>query len=207
MMGHRLDAMRCDGVPLDLAGFRVSSPMALVLPPTAVEANDTNLAGSLALDAFDGRALTLDLAEGRLTIESKASLAERVRAMSPLPIHIAREACGRSLVVLAAVPTAKGTIWMELDSGNGGTILVSKPYAALLGLDSTAAGPQHGEWDVVKGVRVESDRVFTPDMIIDGNLGMPFLRRWVITLDLASGRAWIARGTSAAATAPEPPKP
>jgi hypothetical protein len=172
-----------------------------------VESNDTNLAGSLALDAFDGRAITLDLADGHLIVESPASLAERVRGMTPLPIHVGREAGGRAVSVFAAVPTPKGPIWMELDCGNGGTILVSKPYAALLGLDSTAAGPQHGEFDVVKGVRVRSDRIMTPNMIIDGNLGMPFLRRWLITLDLATSRAWIAPNTSAAATAPEPPLP
>ena len=48
------------------------------------------------------------------------------------------------------------------------------------------------------------------DMIIDGNLGMPFLRRWLVTLDLASGNAWIAPGIGPAASAPEsalPPKP
>jgi hypothetical protein len=127
--------------------------------------------------------------------------------MTPLRVRIAREASGRAVVLLAAVPTKAGTAWMELDSGNGGTVLVSKPYAALLGLDSTATGPQHAEFDVVPGVRVKTDHAFTPDMIIDGNLGMPFLRRWLITVDLASGRAWIAPGIGPAATAPEPALP
>ena len=31
-----------------------------------------------------------------------------------------------------------------------------------------------------------------PDLIMDGNLGMPFLRHWVITLDLQAGTGWIA---------------
>jgi hypothetical protein len=44
-------------------------------------------------------------------------------------------------------------------------------------------------------------------LAIDGNLGMPFLRRWLITVDLASGRGWIAPNTSQAAPAPEPPLP
>ena len=30
--------------------------------------------------------------------------------------------------------------------------------------------------------------VFLPDMTIDGNLGMPFLKDWIVTLDLAEGR-------------------
>jgi hypothetical protein len=27
---------------------------------------------------------------------------------------------------------------------------------------------------------------------MDGNLGMPFLRNWVVTLDLQAGTGWIA---------------
>lgn len=210
MTGRRLDAARCDSVTIDAGALHVTPSMSLVLPPEAVESGDANLDGSIALDAFEGRAITLDLANGKLVVESTESLAERVRGMTPLEISMAREAGGHSLAVLAAVPTAKGTAWMELDSGNGGTVLVSKPYAALVGLDSTAAGPQHAEFDLLPNVRVATDRAFTPDMTIDGNLGMPFLRRWLVTLDLASGRAWIAPGIGPAASAPEPalpPKP
>jgi hypothetical protein len=39
---------------------------------------------------------------------------------------------------------------------------------------------------------VRTTDAFTPDLIMDGNLGMPFLRNWVITLDLQAGTAWIA---------------
>jgi hypothetical protein len=33
-------------------------------------------------------------------------------------------------------------------------------------------------------------------MTIDGNLGMPFLKDYAVTLDLAAGRMWIARSKS-----------
>jgi hypothetical protein len=207
MTGQRLDAARCDGVRIDLGALSVTSPMSFVMPPSAVESGDANLVGSLALDVFDGRALTFDFAGGHLTIESPASLAERVRGMTPLPIRLVREGAGGAIAVVVGVATARGTLWMELDSGNGGTVLVSKPYASLVGLDSTAAGPQHAEFEVVPGVRVVTDHAFTPDMIIDGNLGMPFLRRWLLTLDLATGRGWIAPNPHPAASAPEPALP
>lgn len=194
MMGSRLDAARCDSLAIDIGAHRFVAPTALVLPPVAVEANDTDLQGSIALDAFDGRAITMDFRGGQLIVETPASLAERVRGMTPLPIRFSREAGGRSLTVLTAVPTAKGTIWMELDSGNGGTMLVSRPYAALLGLDSTVAGMQKTAFDLQPKVRVESDRFMVKDMIIDGNIGMPFLRHCILTLDLATGRGWIAPG-------------
>jgi hypothetical protein len=95
------------------------------------------------------------------------------------------------------VRTAKSALWFELDSGNGGTMLVSRPYAELFALDSAAKAMQTASFDLLPNVRVESDRCLTPDMIIDGNLGMPFLRHWIITLDLATSRGWIAPAPAA----------
>jgi hypothetical protein len=37
-----------------------------------------------------------------------------------------------------------------------------------------------------------ADMTFVADMIIDCNLGMPFLKNVLLTLDLGAGRAWIA---------------
>jgi hypothetical protein len=205
MMGQRLDGPHCDGVSIDIAGHRFTPPITAVLAPELVEPNDRALAGSLALDAFEGRAVTIDFGAGRFIVESPASLAARVRAMTPLPIRLVRELGGRSLAPVVAVPTEHGPLWFELDSGNGGTVLVRRSNAAYLGLDSTAAGPGAGEFALLPSVRVKTDRLFTPDMIIDGNLGMPFLRNWVVTLDLAASRAWIA--PTAAKLAPMPPLP
>ncbi len=208
MSGRRLDGPRCDGVTIAIAGHPFTPPVTAVLAPELVEPNDRDLAGSIALDAFEGRAITLDFGGGKLVVESPASLAVRVRAMTPLPIRLVRELGGRSLVPVAAIPTARGPLWFELDSGNGGTVLVRKTYAAMFGLDSTVAGPQAGEVAVLPAVRARTDRIFTPDMIIDGNLGMPFLRNWVVTLDLASARAWIAPTTATLSPLPPlPPKP
>jgi len=39
-------------------------------------------------------------------------------------------------------------------------------------------------------------------MVLDGNLGMPFLRDKLITLDLEKGRLWIGIDESEAATTP-----
>ncbi|MDB4949585.1 MAG: hypothetical protein JWM27_2234 [Gemmatimonadetes bacterium] len=205
MMGQRLDAPRCDSVSITIGANRFTPAVAPVIAQTDIEPNDKDLEGSLALDVFAGRALTLDLAAGRLTLESPASLAARVRTMTPLRVRVQREMGGRALSLFTPVATARGEMWMELDSGNGGTLLVSKPYAALLGLDSAATGSQRGGFTVMPGVRAESEMIFTPDMIVDGNLGMPFLRRWIITVDLATGRAWIAPAAPAASP-PQAPR-
>jgi hypothetical protein len=179
-------------VPVEIAGRAYTAAMVGRVNLAALNPADSLLDGIAGLDLFDGRAITLDLAHGRLTVESPASLQVRVASMRPLPIRLKREVDGLAVAVMAAVPTTHGVLWMELDSGNGGTVLVSKPVAALVGLDSAVQGPQGADFGVLPGVRVRTDHAFTPDLIMDGNLGMPFLRHWLVTLDLRAGRAWIA---------------
>lgn len=209
MMGDRLDAGRVDGLTFHLGDLALTAPVVGVLDlmslfPEGAEPID----GLIALDLFAGRAVTIDLPGMTLTVESPDSLAGRVSGRAELPVLLARELQGRALAASVGVSTGQGTIWLELDTGNGGTLLVSKPYAALLGLDPDAAGPQEADFEVANGLRARGP-AFTPDMILDGNLGMPFLRELVVTLDLAEERLWIARPEPASdgpAAAPEHPE-
>lgn len=193
MMGARLDTSRCDDVQVQI-GSRAFGPRTVsVLDVMSLYPKDAApVDGLLALDLFDGKAVTIDFPAATLTVESPESLRARIATAIPIPVRIAREVQGRALAVSAGVPSSRGLIWMELDSGNGGTILVSKPYAALLGLDPAREGPQQAAFDVAPGLRVEG-RAFTPDMILDGNIGMPFLKGIVVTLDLRDGRLWMRR--------------
>ncbi len=192
MFGRRFDGPACDGVAVRVGGRRYVPAITGLVNMAALNPADSALDGIAALDLFDGRAITLDLGRGRLTVESPASLRARVGAMRPLPVRLKREVEGLALAVMVGVPTRSGWLWLELDSGNGGTVLVSKPVAALVGLDSGVAGRQAADFPVADGVRVRTADAFTPDLIMDGNLGMPFLRHWVVTLDLQAGAGWIA---------------
>jgi hypothetical protein len=81
--------------------------------------------------------------------------------------------------------------WMELDSGNGGTLAIAKHVASLFHLDPDKKEPQPVEFQIAGGIPVEGT-ARTPDMIMDGNIGAQFFKKWVLTVDLASGRAWLA---------------
>lgn len=191
MMGDRLDMPRCDDVPLRLGDQTYRLPVAGVLDIAALIAKDAApLEGSIALDAFAGKTITIDFPAMRLIVESADSLRERIGATQPLPVSLSRELQGRALAASLGVAARRGMLWMELDSGNGGTILVSKTYAGDFGLDPEVKGPQTADFAVSKTLRAQGN-AFTPDMILDGNLGMPFLKDKVITLDLAAECLWI----------------
>ena len=191
MTGNRLDAPRCDNVRISLDGHPFTVPVTAVIDPAPLMAKDAApVAGSIALDLFAGKTITVDLVHRQLIVETPASLRERVAKARPLPLLLSRELQGHGLAASVGVPTAQGTVWFELDTGNGGTVLVSQPYAALFGLDPSATGEQTTDFDVAPGLHANG-RAFTPSMIIDGNLGMPFLHDKIVTLDLAQGRLWI----------------
>jgi len=143
LTGQRLDMPRCDGLSFDIQGHRFAAPtfgvfdLMKYMPPDV-----PRIDGSIGLDVFAGRVVTLSLAEKRLTVESPSSLALRARRGKEVPIRLVREAGGVALAVEVAVPTPEGLAWMELDSGNGGANVIGKHIALLLKLDSSKKEPQ-----------------------------------------------------------------
>jgi hypothetical protein len=201
MMGTRNDGPHCGGnIPLTVGGVALTPPILGLINMGKLNPKDADLDGIIGLNLFEGRTVTLDFAAGTMTLESEASRAARIAKMRPLRIRVKREIDGGALAVMAAVPSKRGTLWFELDSGNGGTVLASRPIAELVGMNPALEGKQTADFEVMDDIRAITADAFAPDMIMDGNLGMPFLRNWVVTLDLARGLAWIGKP-------PVPPKP
>ena len=195
MFGKRNDGPHCDGVQI-LAGDVALTPVSVAKIDFGEQfAGDKVPDGLLSLDAFDGKAFTFDQAAGTLTIETDASLAERTKGMKELPFRVSRECSARCLSVFLGVPTARGMTWLILDSGAGGVSLISREYADAFGLQQEAKD-QTLRFDVAPGVHVDSP-VLVTDLIMDGNLGQPFMSQYVITFDLARGRVWFADPRSA----------
>ncbi|TFW13681.1 hypothetical protein E4L96_19420 [Massilia arenosa] len=193
MTRNRFDIPQLEGLPVTLGG-RSWTPRGLgVMDVAPLYAKDNTLPidGNLALDLFEGKVVTLDVPHMHLYVESPDSLRERVAGAIEVPMRVAREWQGRTLSVSLGVKSPKGLVWFELDSGNGGVVLVSKPFASLFNLDPAKEGPQKVRLELAPGYTLESEMGMTPDMIIDGNVGMILLRQAVVTLDLANSRAWI----------------
>jgi hypothetical protein len=191
MFGKRTDGPHCDNVSV-VAGDVALTPVSIGTIDFGDQfPGDKAPDGLLSLDAFDGKAFTLDQKAGTLTIETPKSLAKRTRAMKELPFRVSRECSARCLSVFLGVPTSEGMTWLILDSGAGGVSLISTDYAKLFGLDPNRK-EQRLKFDVAPGVPIDSP-VLVTDMIMDGNLGQPFMSQYVITFDLAQGRLWLTK--------------
>lgn len=191
MTGEKLEAPRCDDVPVTIGGHSFTIPVAGVYQVGEFNAKGVKTDGLIALDIFEGRTITIDFAGLKLIVEAPESAAVRIANATELPARLIREAGGYSLTVDIQVPSKVGHLGFEIDSGNGGTILVAKPYAKLFGLDPEK-GPQAGKFEVGKGIMAEG-LLFPAGITLDGNLGMPFLKNYLVTLDLDRGRVWISR--------------
>jgi hypothetical protein len=192
MFGVRGDGPRCENVQLRVGEIALTPVTAGKIDFGDRFPGDKAPDGLLSLDSFAGKVITLDQAAGTLTIETPESLAGRVKTMKELPLRLARECAGVCLDAFVGVPVSKGTAWLTLDSGAGGVSLIAKDYARYFGLDPEVK-EQRLKFEIAEGVEVDSP-VMVTDMILDGNLGQPFLSRYVVTLDLGAGRMWVAKG-------------
>ena len=189
MFGKRGDGPHCDNVQLMAVDVALTPVSIGKIDFGGQFPGDKDPDGLLSLDAFDGKAITIDQAAGTLTIETKKSLAKRTRKMKELTMRLSRDCSARCLNAFLGVPTTEGMTWLILDSGAGGVSLIAKEYARIFGLDPDVK-EQRLKHEIAPGITVDSP-VMVTDMIMDGNLGQPFLSRYIVTLDLQNGRIWI----------------
>ena len=196
MRGDRLDLPRCDDVKLKVAGHGVTIPEAGIWDFSKLLPKDAPpLDGSVALDAFAGQVVTLDLSGGRLIVETPASAKARTAHATELPMRLAREVGGASLTPLVAIPTAKGKLWFELDCGSDGALIVNRAVAEALGLDPAVTHGQPVNLALAPHIQLQG-KAQVQDLVVDGNIGAPILRQWLITMDLAHQRLWLSPAKS-----------
>ena len=193
LTGQRLDMKRCDNLTFYIDRQPFSAPIAGIfdlmkfMPPDVPKID-----GSIGLDVFADRAITLSLAERTLTVESTSSRNARIFQGREVPIRLVREVEGVALAVVVGVVTPEGTAWMEIDSGNGGANVVAAHIAPLLNLKTGMKEPQPARFNLAGGIPVTGEARVNETLIMDGNIGTRFLIDWNLTLDLARGRAWLA---------------
>lgn len=185
--GEQVEFRYCPDVTLTIAGKEFPHERIAVWDLRSVLPEDVPpVDGVLSLATFRSQPFTMQLADRRLMLETEASLAERVLAMSPLRTRIATGPDGGELTVfvLAAAP-ARG--WFLIDSGNLDVVRLGPHYPAAGEADAD------GVWEsglTLEGAGPIRARFRTAQIIYDGLLSEEFLRQWTLTFDLAENRVW-----------------
>jgi hypothetical protein len=191
LTGEALTGRNCANVTIGVGPFRVTTDAGVMDLAKLLGPNAPPVRGLISLNAFDGRALTLDLAHDRLIVETPASLAERVKAMTPVPMRIATGEHGGQLTAYVGVRAPNGAmLWLEWDSENNASTLMAPHALALLGGDS-ASRASDLRVSLAPGRDVVIPVLRRDNMIHDGVLSAGFIERGVWTVDLAHGRMWV----------------
>lgn len=173
MTGDRLGGPHCDDLMLTAQATALQIPSAIVVDIMAlIGPTAPQIDGAIGLDAFAGRVITI-VPRSCIIVESPETYAQRISAGTSLPIRLVRDGEGVALSVDAAVSTPDGLAWMELDSGNGGSIVVANYVAPLLGLGQNVTAPVQASFDLADGI-VVSAPTRTRDLIMDGDIGAVF---------------------------------
>jgi hypothetical protein len=195
MRGDRIDLKRCEKVEIDTGAVVLRLPTTGIwdfnkmLPPEA-----PRIAANVGLDAFAGGTVTLDIGNRQLVIETPESLKMRVAVAKEVPVQFVKEAEGYSTTIALALDTPKGRIWMHLDSGDDVPLTLGSHVASALGLDPSKKRGQTLSAVLAGGVPLQG-AIEIKDIIFDGNIGSPIISHWIVTMDLAAQRLWIAPGS------------
>ena len=157
--------------------------------------------GILSLNAFEGQAITIDLGDRQLIVESPASLAARTAGKTGGDIRLMREMGGLGLSAFQRIPGPKGDLWFLVDSNNQARTRMSPAALGEWSIDAAAIAA--GLADSVKTIPVALAipgqhgtpedgpvQVAPKDIIYDGVLNERLVFWHNVTLDLAQLKSW-----------------
>ena len=186
--GDQIAAQRCQPLAAPAAAWPDTADWT-VFDIMALLGDAPEVAGLVGLPLFEGRTVTLDLVGNRVVLETEASAAQRITGAKELHVRPARQAGGAALDLFMSVDTPDGPIWLEMDSGNGGPVLISPHAARQLGVTFTPGEVSDITLDIT-GLGPVPVKAVERETIYDGLLNADCLEQLVITLDLQSMRAW-----------------
>jgi Aspartyl protease len=198
MSGERIEAPRCEGATLRVAGWTSRPHTVMVLDlKTLLPPDWPRLDGLLSLSSFEHEIVTIDLPGRRLVVND----APPHSARSPR-VRFERAIMGLSRVAFVASRHGDTDIWLEVDTGSTSALILDESLAARLGL-KTAVANKGAEMDLRfdDGPPVRTS-VETGRLIFDGNIGQGTMRSWALTFDLANERVWFRTPATAAGPAP-----
>ncbi|MGB2763406.1 MAG: hypothetical protein WBC02_09405 [Candidatus Aminicenantaceae bacterium] len=187
--GSRIDIKRCEKINLNFGPVKVSVDGAVFDIMSLFKSDDVPVVGGLiSLHTFQDIPFTLDLANNIIILESRESFGLRIKDMKELSVRTSRQAGGAAIDLFIELQTEQGTIWMELDAGNTGPVILSPHSKLQMGIDQNQETGKTN-FDFIGFGEMELD-FRTVDLIYDGLLNSNFLEKIIITIDLKSEKAW-----------------
>lgn len=191
LTGEVLAGRKCANVSLGIGPLTVTDDPGVMDLSKLLGPRAPAVRGQVSLKSFADRQITLDLAHDQLIVETPASLAARVRTMTPVAVRLATGENGGQLTAYVGVKAANGAmLWFEWDSENNASTLIAPYTLAMLRGDTTQRAsdvrlPLAAGHDVIVPVLLKRD------MVHDGVLSAGFIERAVWSLDLEHGRMWV----------------
>lgn len=191
MRGERIDMPRCDRISLKLAGHQLNADTVGVLDlkkllPAGAEPID----GVLALDVFANARLLLDAGGGTIQVLTQREFSTAVQHAVEVPSRFAREMQGLSVTPYVGVQFDAYRAWFELDTGSDGEIVVAHHVPA--SSSNTGSTGKSQLRLAIGAVPIEGHAKYE-DLLVDGNIGLPIWRQFLIFLDIHSQRIWLRR--------------
>jgi len=195
MTGERVRAPRCGAREIAIGKYRSTVDTWVIDLPALLPKGVPSIDGLIALDAFDGQVITLDLGDRQLIIESPQSVAERTSGDKPAAIRLSREMGGMGLTAFASISAKTGELWFLIDSANLANVLASRGALAQWGfspaeIDQALKSPQVEVPVAINGAANVARQVTARDLIYDGALNEEILFHFNVTMDLKQQRAW-----------------
>lgn len=191
--GTRIDLKRCDAVELKLGAFSTRVDAGVLEVMNFFGPDTPPIGGFVSLQTFEEQAITIDLTNNRVSIETAQSLAERIKGMKTLESRLSRGAGGAAIDIFVAANTPRGKLWLEVDTGNFGALQFSPHAQEQLGINFLAPNKakmtKPVKLDVV-GLGIIEMPGREREMIYDGMLNYDTLSKMLFTIDLKTGRMW-----------------
>jgi predicted aspartyl protease len=195
MSGERVDLERCQGTTVRMGLLQLSVEPVVFDLMSLLPEGWPEIGGLISLHTLKDRIVTLDLGGSRIAFETEAGLPDRVLQMTPVRARFGRQAGGAALDLFLEVKAPGGNLWMEVDSGNTGPVLLAPHALQQLGItEADSSRSWQGQCTLDFGgdcaLVVEAAR---KDLIYDGVLNLHTLKTLVMTIDFPGERVWLAR--------------
>lgn len=191
--GMKFTLKRCEDIDLKISDLSIKRDVYVADPTPFFPNAKAKIDGSIALDVFDNRILTIDMAGNRLWVETEKSFKQKTKNMKELTSRLSREVAGSALDIFIAAKTPKGKIWMLFDTGNTNKLLFTPSAQNQLGIDFNGENNEK----IIKPVSLDIIGIgeFKADgrereMIYDGMLNYEVIEKMTFTVDFRNGKMW-----------------